>query len=230
MAERPEAEKPAESSALGSESPTRAVDSAMEAFATKYGEASAAPSEPASAPVVSDATLYSDDAFPANLSRMESTHRGVGAAGGSLGVGASLASTYYDWQEHAKGGLGTVYKAIDKQLRRKVAIKEVQRRFENNASLAQLFLHEAEITGGLEHPGIVPVYGLGTHPDGRAFYAMRFIQGDTLDEAIREFYAQGGPIEGPRLVRFRELITSFIAVCQALAYAHSRGVLHRDLK
>jgi serine/threonine-protein kinase len=224
------------SGALGSESPTNRgdssgpVDSAAEAFATKYGEGAGGPSAPASAQSASDATLYSGDVFPGNLSRMESTHRGGAGAGASPGAGASLASIYYDWQEHAKGGLGTVYKAIDKQLKRKVAIKEVQRRFENNASLSQLFLQEAEITGGLEHPGIVPIYGLGSHPDGRAFYAMRFIQGKTLDQEIRDFYAEGGPIEGPRAVRFRDLIVRFIGVCQAIAYAHNRGVLHRDLK
>ena len=89
------------------------------------------------------------------------------------------------------------------------------------------------MTGGLEHPGIVPVYGLGHTPDGRPYYAMRFIRGDSLKEAIRRFYqAEGEPgrDRGQRPLEFRELLGRFMAVCDAISYAHSRGVLHRDLK
>jgi serine/threonine-protein kinase len=83
---------------------------------------------------------------------------------------------------------------------------------------------EAEITGGLEHPGIVPVYGLGCYADGRPFYAMRLIQGETLKDAIVKLHA------GQPGLTLRGLLTRFVAVCNAVAYAHSRGVLHRDLK
>src|SRR5262249_20295092 len=88
------------------------------------------------------------------------------------------------------------------------------------------FIREAEITGGLEHPGIVPVYALGHYPDGRPYYAMRFIKGDSLKQAIERFH------ERPTFhsLEFRQLLTRFIAVCNAIAYAHTRGVLHRDLK
>src|SRR5262249_41243860 len=92
---------------------------------------------------------------------------------------------------------------------------------------------EAEITGGLEHPGIVPVYGLGHTPDGRPFYAMRFIRGDSLKEAVNRFHeaeAQPGRTSGQSTLELRELLGRFIDVCDAIAYAHSRGVLHRDLK
>ena len=92
----------------------------------------------------------------------------------------------------------------------------------------------------LEHPGIVPVYGLGHYGDGRPFYAMRFIRGDSLEEAIERFHKQEGAEEhqsarskidpGQRIVEFRELLGRFVDVCNAVAYAHSRGVLHRDLK
>src|SRR5262249_14262285 len=89
------------------------------------------------------------------------------------------------------------------------------------------FVLEAEITGGLEHPGVVPVYGLGLYPDGRPFYAMRFIQGDTLRDAVKRFHTSR---EGFDSLAFRQLLGRFVDVCQAVAYAHSRGVLHRDLK
>jgi hypothetical protein len=84
----------------------------------------------------------------------------------------------------------------------------------------------------LEHPGIVPVYGLGTYADGRPFYAMRFIKGDNLKEAIRRFHeGQASPEKpGDRNLAFRQLLGRFVDVCNAVAYAHSRGVLHRDLK
>src|SRR5262249_33084551 len=94
------------------------------------------------------------------------------------------------------------------------------------------FLLEAKVTGSLEHPGIVPVYGLGTHADGRPYYAMRFIRGDSFQDAIRRFHQADGPGRDPneRMLALRQLLRHFLDVCNAVAYAHSRGVLHRDLK
>ena len=91
---------------------------------------------------------------------------------------------------------------------------------------------EAEITGGLEHPGIVPVYGLGAYGDGRPNYAMRFIRGDSLKGAITAFHpdqaAKADP--GARSLALGGLLRRFIDVCNAIDYAHTRGVLHRDIK
>ena len=133
---------------------------------------------------------------------------------------------------HAKGGLGQVSVAIDEELRREVALKEIQDRHADDPDSRSRFLLEAEITGGLEHPGIVPVYGLGTYADGRPYYAMRFIRGDSLKDALERFHradnAERDP--GERAVEFRKLLGRFLDVCNAIAYAHSRGVLHRDLK
>src|SRR5262249_53390320 len=91
---------------------------------------------------------------------------------------------------------------------------------------------EGESSGGLEHPGVVPVYGLGQYADGRPFYAMRFIRGDSLKDAIQRFHEAERPGRDPgeRRLAFRELLGRFVDVCNAVAYAHSRGVLHRDLK
>jgi serine/threonine-protein kinase len=133
---------------------------------------------------------------------------------------------------HAKGGLGQVFVANDEELHREVALKEIQDRYADNRDSRVRFLLEAEITGGLEHPGIVPVYGLGSYADGRPYYAMRFIKGDSLQEAIKGFHATEGSRRDPgeRALALRGLLGRFVDVCNAVAYAHSRGVLHRDLK
>ena len=91
-------------------------------------------------------------------------------------------------------------------------------------------MQEAEINGGLEHPGIVPVYGSGQYADGRPFYAMRFIRGDSLAEAIERFHGERPPRGAYEAVKFRKLLGRFVDVCNAVEYAHSRGVIHRDLK
>ncbi len=139
---------------------------------------------------------------------------------------------YRSLRLHASGGLGAVYVAEDTELHREVALKEIQAEFADDATSRGRFLLEAEITGRLEHPGVVPVYGLGQYSDGRPFYAMRFIQGDNLGEAIKRFHEAERPGRDPgeRSLEFRQLLRRFIDVCNAVAYAHSRGVLHRDLK
>src|SRR5262249_30215795 len=88
---------------------------------------------------------------------------------------------------HAKGSLGEVFVALDDELDREVALKQCLGRHADYPNSRQRFVLEAEITGGLEHPGIVPVYGLGAYADGRPYYAMRFIRGSSLKEAIAAF-------------------------------------------
>ncbi len=133
-------------------------------------------------------------------------------------------------RSHAWGGLGEVYVARDRELNREVAVKRIHERHAHNDDSRMRFLQEAEITGGLEHPGIVPVYGLGTSADARPFYAMRFIRGQTLKEAIQRFHSGEPRTESERRIELRQLLTRFIAVCNAIEYAHSRGVIHRDIK
>jgi eukaryotic-like serine/threonine-protein kinase len=133
---------------------------------------------------------------------------------------------------HARGGLGEVHVARDGELNREVALKQIQACHADDRESQARFLLEAEITGGLEHPGIVPVYGLGQYADGRPFYAMRFIRGDSLKEAIEHFFKADVPGRDPgeRSLELRGLLGRFVDVCNAIGYAHSRGVLHRDLK
>ncbi len=133
---------------------------------------------------------------------------------------------------HKEGGLGEVYLARDSQLHRIVALKRIKHTKAADKDKRDRFVVEAEITGRLEHPCIVPVYSLGTFDDGRPFYAMRFIRGDNLDAAIDRFYQdeQAGRDAGERTLALQKLLRRFLDVCNAIAYAHSRGVVHRDLK
>jgi serine/threonine-protein kinase len=153
--------------------------------------------------------------------------------GASLGAPSALGARFRVLRPHARGGLGEVFVARDTELNRDVALKEIQDRYADDPRYRSRFEYEAEVTGGLEHPGIVPVYGLGHTPDGRPFYAMRFIRGDSLKQAIGRFHqAEGQPGRDPghSALELRELLGRFVDVCDAVAYAHSRGVLHRDLK
>lgn len=139
-------------------------------------------------------------------------------------------------RRYKQGGLGQVYIAVDTELSREIALKEIRSQHSHDAESRLRFIREAEITGRLEHPGIVPVYGFGTHDDGRPYYAMRFIRGESLEDAIRQFHAStadGGKSKRGRLLNnlvFRDLVTRLIGACQAIHYAHSRGILHRDIK
>ena len=134
---------------------------------------------------------------------------------------------------HADGGIGRVSVALDCELQRHVAVKELQEQFADDPAVRQRFMLEVQVTGRLEHPGVVPVYSLGSDRHGRPFYAMRFIEGQDLDRAIKSFHAEdatAGRDPGQRAFALRQLLRRFIDVCNVVAYAHSRGVLHRDLK
>ena len=128
----------------------------------------------------------------------------------------------------ARGGLGEVFVAKDGRLNREVALKLIEGSQAADGQSRARFLLEAEITGGLEHPGIVPIYALGENADGRLFYAMRLVRGETLKERIRKFHNAGSISR--QAVAFRQMLNHFVRICDIVAYAHSRGVLHRDLK
>ena len=128
---------------------------------------------------------------------------------------------------HAKGGMGRVWLARDASLGRQIALKELRPDQADNAVVCSRFLYEAKITAQLEHPGIVPVYELGERE--APYYTMRFVKGRTLSEATRAFHKKRTAGEANTIEQV-ELLTTFVAVCHAVAYAHSRGVIHRDLK
>jgi serine/threonine protein kinase len=115
-----------------------------------------------------------------------------------------------------KGGMGTVYRARDRELQREVALKVMGPAQTGDGTVARL-RNEARVLARLEHPGLVPVHDIGTLPDGRLFYVMRLVRGKRLDEHARQERSL------PALLRL------FERVCDAVAFAHAQGVLHRDL-
>ena len=129
-----------------------------------------------------------------------------------------------------QGGLGRVWLARDVNLNRHVALKEISHAAGATQAIVERFKHEAEITGRLDHPSIVPIYQLGDDiATGRAFYTMRFLGRTTLQDSISEYHErreEGN--EDPMLLR--HLLTAFVNVCHAIGHAHSRKVIHRDLK
>lgn len=147
-----------------------------------------------------------------------------------LGTHGEGVEKYTRTRLHAKGGIGQVWLARDDTLGREVALKELRPDRSHDRVVWNRFFEEARITGQLEHPGIVPIYELAKEPDShRPYYTMRFVRGSTLSEAIKSYHEKrlagtAGPLE------LAALLDVFVSVCNAVAYAHSRWVLHRDLK
>ncbi|MBI1312071.1 protein kinase [bacterium] len=127
------------------------------------------------------------------------------------------------------GGLGQVWLARDPLLKREVALKE-NIPGKGSPEGTKRLVREAQITGLLEHPNIIPVYELGHRPeDGEPFYTMRFVKDETLARYIKRFH-QDRLESGINWMALRQLLDCFVGVCNALAYAHDHGVMHRDLK
>lgn len=145
---------------------------------------------------------------------------------------AFTSSRYVDIAHHDSGGLGDVFRGHDSELGRDVAIKAIQKRLINNPAVLEQFDVEVKVTSRLDHPGIVPVYGMGQFPDGRLFFVMRFIEGVNLRTAIKEFHAKDWKTlpKSEYRTELNRLLDHFCAACHTLSYAHNRGIVHRDVK
>jgi eukaryotic-like serine/threonine-protein kinase len=136
----------------------------------------------------------------------------------SIAANPDFSATKYSIvKELARGGMGTVYLAEDPELSRQIAIK-VLNAPEDNSDVALRMMREARIIARLEHPGIIPVHDVGVLSDGRVFYAMKLVRGERLDE----YAAQNNSV--------KDRLRKFQAACDAVAFAHSHSVIHRDLK
>src|SRR5205085_3988390 len=121
-------------------------------------------------------------------------------------------------RELARGGQSVVYVALDRRMGRDVAYKQLLPGGPRDAE--QRFLREARVAGQLEHPGVVPVYEVGQRADGNLYCTMRLVRGRSLDEALKQERGRA------RL----KLLSNYVQLCQTIAYAHERGVIHRDIK
>jgi len=124
--------------------------------------------------------------------------------------------------EIARGGMGAILKGRDVDLGRDLAVKVLLEEHRGKTELAQRFIEEAQIAGQLQHPGITPIYELGVFADGRPYFTMKLVKGQTLAALLAA--RKDALDDRPRFLGV------FAQVCQTLAYAHARGVIHRDLK
>lgn len=141
-----------------------------------------------------------------------------------------LVGRYHPFAFHAQGGLGQVFRAKDGEVGRDVAVKVIRPDALLRGGSRSRFIREAELTGRLEHPGIVPVYGLCNDRRGQPYYAMRFVEGATFEHVIQDYHAQSSRDPSARNVELRRLLRHFVAVCETMAYVHEQGVIHRDIK
>jgi eukaryotic-like serine/threonine-protein kinase len=132
-------------------------------------------------------------------------------------------------EELAPGGMSHIVRAADVALQRELVLKvsPVPREQMPRPQLAR-FIEEAQITAQLEHPNVVPVHDLGLDPEGRVYFAMKYVRGKSLEQILEK--RRKGDAETIAEFGLRRLLDVFLQVCQAIEYAHARGVVHRDLK
>ena len=158
------------------------------------------------------------------------TQRSVITRGKTHSVTAS--ARYSELSLFKKGGLGELYRASDESFRRNTVVKFLQDRLLDDPDSVTQFRVEAEITGRLDHPGVVPVYSMGEDWDGRPFYVMPLVKGVELSQVIREYHA--ARIANPHAAETRRLLFSLlenlVRACNTIAYAHDVGIVHCDIK
>ncbi len=141
------------------------------------------------------------------------------------GKAESTNQAYKKGEVVARGGMGEILEARQNSMGRDVAMKVMLQKGDQRA--VQRFMNEARVTGRLEHPNIVPVHEMGTNEDGQIFYTMKFVRGTTLSQVLSDYASSPQQRKAHML---SSLLTVFQKVCDAMAFAHSRGVIHRDLK
>lgn len=169
---------------------------------------------------IRDALQEHDGVDAAELGTITSSGNGTAGGAGSL-PGHAVEGLI------ARGGMGVVYRARQETLEREVAVK-VMTSLADSPEMAARFRREALVLGKLAHPNIVPVYDIGTDDDGQLFYTMKLVKGRTLQAIINSLRDQEP--ESIKQHSLVSLLTVFRKVCDAMAFAHSQGVLHRDLK
>jgi len=137
-------------------------------------------------------------------------------------------SRYRIGKEIGRGGMGVVHEAFDRSVGRFVAIKLLKDPQKKDKRDLMKLVREIQITGQLEHPNIMPIYDVGVLQDNRLFFVMKYIRGKNLLDIVLEMASGNRQVE--ENYPLRKLVTIFYNVCQAVEFAHSKGVIHRDLK
>jgi eukaryotic-like serine/threonine-protein kinase len=163
-----------------------------------------------------DALVYVIESIPAGGEHEVSPHE-------IRAEGIPIPDHLIIYDELGRGGMGRVHPATDRNLLRHVALKRLDRELAQEPMYRDGFIAEAQITGQLEHPNIVPIHELAISPEGVPFFTMKLVQGKSFDRWLRDH--PPGSRE-----RLEEGLEIFLRVCDAVAYAHHRGVIHRDLK
>lgn len=178
------------------------------------------------APVRADGKRRSEDSRLASGPQQQTRHDR------RIGVEASLPAGRVVLKGlHSTGGIGQVWRAYDSVLQREIALKELRADKAKSRRNHERFFREAQLTGQLEHPGIVPVYDFHDSEDGsRCYYTMRFVKGQTLREVIQNYHESRKAASTGTTAELIRLLNMFVKLCQTIAYAHSREVIHRDLK
>lgn len=138
----------------------------------------------------------------------------------------------------ARGGIGEVWQADDMRLGRRVALKSLRR---GRETMRERFVLEAELTGRLEHPGVVPVYDLALDRNDEPYYVMKFVRGRSMKDMVKAYFrkskrdnseeaAPSADDEDSRELQMQRLLDSFVSLCETVGYAHERGIIHRDIK
>lgn len=157
------------------------------------------------------------------------------AGGANAGIPLIATGRYQQLELLRRGGMGEVYRALDTLCGREVALKRIRGDLSGDADVQRRFREEAELTAGLEHPGVIPIYARGMDESGLSWYVMRLIAGSgagTLQQSIRRFHDElvGTDRSESAAKEFPDLVRRVLDVANTMAYAHSRGVVHRDLK
>ncbi len=184
--------------------------------------------------VIREVLKISPDVDLEHASRIYYSRRGVTATGedaatiNDLIAKANAEGKYILDKELGRGGMGAVFSTVDQDVRRKVAMKVMLPNTSTSPGHIKRFLEEAQITGQLEHPNIVPVHEVGINAESNIYFTMKMVRGENLDD-ILDRIAQG---KGDYQQKYSlgVLLQIFMKVCDAIGYAHAKGVLHRDLK
>ncbi|MDA0919879.1 MAG: tetratricopeptide repeat protein [Planctomycetota bacterium] len=176
-------------------------------------------------------TRFGKTRFSQAGTRVDDDRSRAGSSGkGQGGKKVADEAPRYDMVDNfARGGMGNIWLAKDSMIKREVAYKELLPRAMRRSSIVERFIQEGQVTGQLEHPGIVPIYDLGYQENGTPFYAMKLVRGTEMKEQIEALHKMPKNT-ADRHRAFVKLLGQFVDVCNALAFAHQRGVLHRDLK